>query len=470
MSGLTRTIRAFGILATANILGQLLGFVALAYVARRAGPVGLGAYTFDLVLATYVGLSANLGVSYLATRDIAKAPESATRAIWEVLLIQGSLSLAVYGLLVLAAPALTRDAQTRMLLPVIALTVPVTAFTLDWVLLALRRSTTLGVWRLVGQVVYAALVFLVIRHRHVVLRYSEFNVCGLAVTMLGVGVALRAGLRRAPRRPDLRGLARRIRRSAPFGYSLLMLQVYAAIAIPLLGYLSSTRSVGIYSVAFRLPAALISLANVWLAVFFPHSAQRLVRSSAGFLKELGQVLTATATVSLAIAVAATLCARDLMPALFGARFQASAGPFALLSVAAALVLLQATTSNALLASGNERRYARIITAVAIGLTLLDLAAIPLFGAVGASCASVVAETAIVALTFWEVRNRLGRFDFDWKRIRRGALSVAIMAAATAVARTTHTAGLEVAVAVLFFVVGSVGLRAFDSGLLRGDAK
>jgi O-antigen/teichoic acid export membrane protein len=472
-SRLGHVVRAFGLLAGTTVLGQVLGFVALAYVARRTDPSGLGAYSFDLTIATYFGLAANLGVSYLATRDIARSPVTAAGIVRDTLLIQGGLSLLLYALLVVAAPFITRDGQARTLLPVIGLTLPVTAFTIDWALLALRRSRTVAVCRLAGQLIYAGLVFGFIKNQDVVLRYSWFNVGGLLVTMVGVATAF-LGLSGSGSRSvgvlrvSLKELARRLRRSAHFAWSLIMLQVYAAAAIPLLGYLSSTHSVGIYAIAYRMPAALIMLANVWLAVFFPYGAQRHATHPESFLRDLGRVVTVAVVLSLAAGVAATLCARDLMPALFGMKFRSSAAPFALLSWAAALVLIQATTSNALLASGNERRYSGIVTAVAIGLVLIDIAAIPAFGAIGAGIGAVLAEVAILTLTIRAVWHRLGHFHLAWRRILRGACSVALMGAATAAARTTHSAGAEVSVAFFSFLLGGIVLGAFDPGLLRSD--
>ena len=465
-SKLSRTVRAFGLLAAANLAGSVLGFAALAFVARRAGPSGLGAYNFDLALAAYAGLVANLGISYLATRDIATEPASAPRALRETVLIQGALSIVLYVALVLTAPLIVNDPQERALVPVVALIVPVTTLILDWALLALRRSPVVAVWRVAGQVVYAALIFAFLGHSHAVLKYSWFNVVGLIVTMGGILFALRRVIIARVDRITPGDLVRRARRSLPFGYTLIMLQVYASIAVPLLGFLVSTEVVGIYSAALRLPAALIGIANVWLNVFFPHGSASFASDRRRFLQDIGHTLTATIVLAGAVATAGPLCARDLMPALFGPKFAAAAGPFALLSVASALILVQATTSNSLLASGRERSYARIITVVAVGLLACDLAVIPLWGAMGAAAVSVLAESSIVALTVIGVQRGVGPFPVDWRRVSRGALAITIMAAATAAARTSRLALVEIAVATVTFCAAAIALKAFDPALVR----
>jgi O-antigen/teichoic acid export membrane protein len=465
--GLGRVVRGFGALAVSGLLSQLIAFAALAYVARRTGATNLGAYTFALLLATYFNLFASVGIDYLGTRDLAQDKASAGSIVGETLVLQGLLSAILYIALLILAPLLVANREVQNIVPVIGIIIVTSTFTLDWALFALGRAGNVAIWRLVGQVIYAALIpVFVVGGESGILQYAWLNVLGLAITSVGlIWVFSRVAAARlqvgAPR-----VLIRRLRRSLPFGYSLIMIQIYGSMAILMLGYLDSTRAVGIYAVASKLPLALVALANMWLNVFFPHTAQRLAVDPRSFAYELGHILTATIIIAAAIVVGAFLCAGTLMPLMFGAAFRAASEPFALLSVAAALVLLQANFSNVLLATGSQRYFVIVMTAAAVIIVSLNLILIPQLGTIGAAGATVLGECCLTTLTLVGVRRRLGPIPLAMGRLLRGGIAVAIMALAMFAARSAGGAAVQIGIALPTFVAAAWMLQIFDLSLVR----
>jgi O-antigen/teichoic acid export membrane protein len=464
---LRRVVRGFGGLAAGSLISQLIGFAALLYVARRTGATNLGAYTFALLLATYFNLFASLGIDYLATRDIAQGTNSLGSIVGETLVLQGALSVILYIALVALAPVLATNHEVERMIPIVGLILLTTTFTLDWALFALGRSHSIALWRLIGQVVYAALVpLLVIGGRSGIFHYAWLTILGLVVTSLGLMLVF---LRVATTRLHVSGpraLLLRLHRSMPFAYSLVMIQIYGGIGTLMLGYLDSTHAVGIYAVASKLPWALIAFANLWLNVFFPHTAQRLLADASGFAHDLGRIVTATIVIAAAATVGALLCAGTLMVTLFGASFQAASVPFALLSGAAALVLLQANFSNVLLAGGSQRYYAVVVTIAAACIVLFNLILIPLLGTLGAAIATLCGEIGLTTLTLVGVRRRLGPFPLEAGRLFRGAGAVGLMALAMMGARSLGGAVVQIGVALPTFVAAAWLFRVFDRALIH----
>jgi O-antigen/teichoic acid export membrane protein len=465
--GLGQVVRGFGALAGASLVSQVIGFAALAIVARRTGAANLGAYTFALLLATYVNFFASLGVDYLAMRDIAQDRGSVGSILGETLVLQGFLSTVLYIALVAAAPLLAANHEVQRLIPIMGLTLLTSTFTLDWALLALGRSRSVALWRLVGQVVYAALVpAFVIKGESGIFHYAWLNILGIVITSVGLIWVLARVADGKPHVSAPRDLMRRLRRSIPFGYSLVMIQIYTGVSTLMLGYLDSTASVGVYAVASKLPWALITFANLWLNVFFPHTAQRLVADPRGFAIDLGRVVTATIVLAAAATVGAILCAGTLMATMFGSSFQSASAPFALLSSAAALVLLQANFSNVLLAGGSQRYYAAVMTIAAAAVVLLNLLLIPALGTVGAATSSLCAELGITALTLMGVRRRIGPVPLDVDRLLRGAAAVSAMALAMIGARSIGSAIVQIGIGLPAFVAAAWAFRVFDSDFIR----
>jgi O-antigen/teichoic acid export membrane protein len=457
---LTTTLQGFGALATANVLSQLLAFGALAYVTRRIGAANLGAYNFASVLAGYLTVLANFGISVLATRDVAEDPGRAPRVVTETLVLRLVLSGVTYVLFVALASKLSPDAHARALAPIVALSIFSGSITLDWFLLAVGRSVAVAVWRVVGQVAYAGaiLLFMTNGYRGTV-RYAWFNVLGLAITAAGL---LWAHSRAASRRiagTDLTGLVRRARRSTSFAYTLAMISLYATIDTAMLGYLRPVREVGEYAAAYRLPLALVGMAGIWFSVFFPHAADRLKDDLAGFKEDLRGVVTTAIVLGLGISAAAPICARSLMPTLFGPGFQAAATPFALLAVYSAVVLVQVNYSNVLLASRRQRYYMLIITVSTAVVVIMNLLLIPRFGATGASVSTLMGELLFCGLTALGVRRRIGPGLIDGRRIARGVAAAGVAAAATFASRWIGGVEVQVPTAVLTFLLVAFAVSA-----------
>ncbi len=460
--GIGHVIRGFGALAASQLVSQLIGFVALVYVARKVGATNLGAYTFALLLATYFNLFASVGIDYLAMRDIGQDVDDLGAVAGETLLLQGVLSVILYVLLLVMSPLLVPDHEVQHLVPIVGLTLLTTTFTLDWALLALGRTGSLALWRIIGQVFYAALIpVFIVGGEAGVVRYAWLNILGFAVTALGV---MWVFFRVSPARlkvSGVRALTLRLRRSIPFGYSRIMIQVYAGVSTLMVGYLESTRAVGIYAVAGKLPLALGTLASIWITVLFPYAARKLATDVKGFVEDLGQILTAALVIGAAVVVGALLCAGTVMTALFGNSFAAASEPFALLAIASALILVQANFSNVLLAGGDERYFVVIMTVAAVVVVVLNLILIPPFGTNGAAMATVLGEVFLTAFTFVAVRRRLGPVPLETSRLLRGCVAVLMMGVAMYAARSLGGAAIQIGVGVVTAGVAAWMLRVFQ---------
>jgi O-antigen/teichoic acid export membrane protein len=457
--------RSFGGLAAGSLVGQLIGFIALAYVARKVGPSNIGAYTFALTLSTYAGLVADAGIAYKSMRDVSRDPALLRAAVRETVLLQASLALVIYALLVTVAPLVTPDPTARRMIPVVGLLPLVSGVTIDWALLAIGRAKDVAVWRLVGQVVYAIPVpLLVVGGATGALRYAGLNVLGVAVTACGL---LYVYKRRAPTaagsRTSPRTLFVRLRSSVPFAYVLVMTQIYAGMGPLLLGYLDTTRAVGTYAIAAKLPSALVMLSQAWLSAFFPYTARQLRSNPAQLLQDLGGIISAAVVLVIALSTGAALCAQQLIPALFGTAFSSAATPFILLTVEAGLAALQVSLTNSvLLGLDSQRYYMTLLTVAVSGVFLLSVLLIPLLGPTGAAAANVTGEVFITIAAAVGVTRRVGEIPLRYAAMGRGVVAVGAMAGAMIAVGTEAGVIPQILVGVAVFFAA-----AWATGAIRG---
>jgi O-antigen/teichoic acid export membrane protein len=423
-------LRGFGVLALAMLATQVVGFVALAYASRELGPEDLGAANFALNAALYFAIPANFGLAILGVRDVAREPGRAAVVVGEVLSLRLALGVALTVLMIVLAPVVASDPQTRELLPLAAIAVLAGQLSGEFALLGLEASKPVALARIAGQGVYAVLVLLALGTGDEGARaFVLYSALSILITSL---VTLVAAVRRVGRprltlhRPRLSG---RLIASAPLGVVVVMIQVYQTIGALLLGYLDSAAAVGQYAVAHKIPLVLYGVMDLWSAMLYPSVTRLAGVDDRALAQEVGRFMTLSLAVAVPLAVGGALVADDLLPLLFGAAYDGAGGAFAILLAGFGLALVTVNPGSALAAGGDERRYAVALVAGAFLTVAAGLALVPAAGPTGAALATVIAEVVILAFVLRRFTTLFGRPPLDAGRLVRVAGLTAVMAGA-----------------------------------------
>ncbi|MGO9788259.1 MAG: flippase [Solirubrobacteraceae bacterium] len=420
---LNKVIRGTGLLIGAQIAGQIIGFAILALVSRRLGPTYLGAYQFDTQMVAWCGIAAVLGLPVLASRDIAMATDDAAAVFSETIMLRVVLSVIVFAALMLLAPVIAPDHATRSILPIAGAMLFVNALTLDWALNGLQRQGALATSRILGQVAYGAVMPLFLAGGLAGARaYAAVNVFGAAVTSLTILYFLRSRLRL--RLPTMSSVGRRLRKAAPFAWSLAMVQVYYSIDFLMLGYLDTTREVGLYGIAYRIPLAVVTFASLWMTALYPAVAVAAMTDRKSIGSQLGKAITLACVIGLSLVLVVPVSS-GIISEMFGDQFAAAGSAFAVLMLTTAVILVSVTIGNALLAVGDERRYAIGVTVGALTNLALNVALIPLLGVLGAAISTLAAELAVLIYMVARYRIVVGPIELNGSRIKR-ALGAALL--------------------------------------------
>jgi O-antigen/teichoic acid export membrane protein len=457
-SGLRKPLQSFLRLASGQGVAQLIAFVVLALVARRVGPSNFGAYQFAFSALTYFYLLANLGVTTHAVRDVSSGSEPASTVAGEVLVIRLAMGLSAFALLALLAGDITPNHHTAVLLEVIGVALVFEAITGEWLLQAYERFTSIALAAFLRQATAGALALAILTDGFAgVERYSGATVAGsLLATAVMAAVAIRiTGRPRITLSPAR--LLHRFRRSIPFSWSLMMVQVYYTTDFLILGYLKGTTAVGRYGVAYRVPTIVISVILVWGSAAYPYLASRAV-SEPDALRQHVRRATSVALIIAAALVAITVpLAHGLIVEIFGRQYGAAGAAYAILTVNAAVVIASVDLANVLLVSGHERQYAQAVTSAAVVNTALNFILIPPFGIVGAAIATLCAELTVFVYICRVVRRNTG-LALETTRLVRGAIAAALTCLGLTVVPHALPALGEAAIGVIAFGVLAIALR------------
>jgi O-antigen/teichoic acid export membrane protein len=427
---LHQVLRGFATLASGMLFTQIIGFVALAYAARHLGPQDLGAATFALNVALYFTIPANFGIAVLGIRDIAREPERGREIAGEVLAIRIVLGTITAGAMVLLAPVIAADEDTRKLLPFAALVVVAGSMSGEWALLGLQRSGAVAFARFAGQLTYGLLVLLALGTgfggaKDLVLYTTLSIVITSLVTLFSAWRAVGAPTPRS----GYRAMRARVLASAPLGLAFVMIQVYQSIGAVLLGYLKSPGAVGQYGVAQKIPIALYGVMDLWGATLFPQAARLADTDHAELRAQVRVFMTLSLAIAVPLTVGGVIAGPDLIPLLFGDAYDPASGPFVVLLAGLAIALVTINPASVLAAGGHERPYAWALTGGAVLTVVLALVLIPLDGVRGAAFAVLGAELAILVFVSRRFAAVAGGFSFDTARALRIVAASAAMAGA-----------------------------------------
>ena len=378
-----------------NIGGAILSLGSILIVARELGPEGRGHVALLTAIALLLGNLATAGVQEANANFAAKDPSTrralATNSLL-LALVLGAIAAGALALLLWAVPDAVGDDTSGKLLWATVAFVPL--IILEIYLLYLAQADYAFVVTNLAMLLAPAVAFTgnALFALTDVLTVSNAIAVWLAgqaasTTLLVWFVARRlAGFGRA----DL-GLARR---SLGFG-----LRAYVGRVMQLgnyrldqwlLGAISGTRALGLYSVAVAWAEALWYLPTALAAVQRPD----LVRSDSRTAGERaarvfrGSILVTAISAVLMIALAPFLCT-----VIFGEPFRDSVGQLRVLVLGAFGMVAAKLLGNALVARGRPGLQSVAVGVGFIATVVLDVLLIPPFAGMGAAIASSVAYTA-----------------------------------------------------------------------------
>lgn len=209
----------------------------------------------------------------------------------------------------------------------------------------------------------------------------------------------------------------------PFALMNLFTIVYFRSGTLLLSYLTGRDElVGYYNAGYRLVESYMLFPTIVTAPLYPVMARRHAEGAA-----LSPLLLAAARaillVSLAVTLPLTLFHRDFTALFFGRGYSAAAVSVGIVALAMIPVGMNFIFGSLVAASGRQPRGNVFISIVTVLNVLLNLAAIPRFGAAGAATVTVLTELALMSANMWVVRDYV-----HWADFRRFALRLALAAA------------------------------------------
>lgn len=367
--------------------------------ARVLLPADFGNLAIAVSVVQIGGLLTDIGVQTVATRDLASASEHQGRSLLgAVIYLKIILGIAGVGAIFGLTSLLPFDPEVGRLMLVLGPSLIFSGLSSLTLVFRVRASYTyLLLIALVSALVSSVTAYAVYLEHGSAIIFAALNlgvtvISGL-LTLIIVLIRFRPSLRPRPRQLELL-----LRTALPLGLAAILNILYYRIDVPLLGLLTSSTQVAIYTSAYRfldvltlLPASLQAVSLPQMSALYKQGVKGLTLYSQNYLDlaviggpTLGLVLSNSALFALHL--------------FYGGRYDAATPTLQVLAWAGAATLVTNVFVPLMIAI-NRSRSMILVTLIGLAVNLsLNVLLIPILGPLGSAYATLATEIAVIVAT------------------------------------------------------------------------
>jgi len=409
MSTVRRIARNTTVSLVAQVISYLLAFFYMMYSARYLGPASFGILSFALAFAGIFGVFADLGLSSLTTREIARDKSLTTKYLANVTLMKIILSAITFGLIALAVNLMGYPQETIQATYLIGLSILFATFTqmFNSIFQAYERMEFQGVGQVLNAALMLGMVILAIKFGFGVVGFAALYVIDNLITLGYSFAVMKLKFPKMPSTAKFVELGRSfwkatIKAALPFGLSTIFITIYYWIDSVMLSVMQGNEVVGWYNAAYRLMLVLSFIPAALLGAIFPIMS-RLHKSSQDTLKfAYERSFKYLLILGFPIGVGTTILANRIITMVYGLEYVPSIIALQVLVWSEVFIFLNIVFATLL---NSMDKQITVTKQCALGAALnvvLNLLLIPRYSYIGASIATVATECFAFIYLFTQV--------------------------------------------------------------------
>ena len=386
-----------------DIARRLMGFVAIAYLARKVGVADFGAINIGFTILSYALLVSSAGLNSFGVRAIARGESSnLVNIVTTIKLISSSGAFILVSLL---AILFIHADQMAVLVVLFSLSLFPGVYLIDWYFQGKERMGVIGVVRSISALLYLLLILTFVHSPADIIWVAIAAVSGDIVAALGLWIYYRRAEGGGKLYLSLQGWRSLIRQSLPIGGGSMLAAFSVNLPPIILGIFLTNSDAGIFSAASKLVFFLLMIDRVLGTILLPASSRIHSQSPDVLPGSLRYALKWIMIIAVPVCAGGTVLADKIIPLVFGAQYIPSVGVFRILIWFFLSTTLHTVYTSGLIAVGQEKLYAFIMM-MSAGLYLLSIVIFTfIFGTVGTAAAMVMSEV----MTVIYMQYRLHRF-------------------------------------------------------------
>ncbi|PKL72286.1 hypothetical protein CVV26_02325 [Candidatus Kuenenbacteria bacterium HGW-Kuenenbacteria-1] len=392
-------------LMSAYVVQKILTFLYFIFIARTIGDVNLGKYIFALSFTTIFSIFIDLGLNQILIKEVAKCKEKIIIYLSNIFIFKILAGIICFLVMILIINLFNYPFESKILVYLASGTM----------LLDSLNTTFYAVWRglqnlkyeAIGIIIYQGIVVLV---GCVALLFKlPLYVLIIALILGGLSnflfalITLRKKALISPKIIlfDKKMIFWLLKITIPFAFAIIFSRILGYSDVVLLKILTDDKSVGLYSVAFKLTFALQFIPATFVAALYPAFSNYFISSKERLIYIFEKAFIYLTFIVLPISIITIILADKIILGIYGQEFANSIFALRILMSGLFFVFLNYVSISFLTACNKQTKNTVIL---GIGMTMsviLNLIFIPLYGYIGvAGVATVVSIIMFCLLLFW----------------------------------------------------------------------
>lgn len=389
-----------------QVLNVILPLITAPYISRVLGASNLGIYSYTDSLTAFFLLFATLGILQYGSREIAchRDNKKETSVIfWELVIFK--IFTSVIGVLLFISYFLLFESKNTLIYGILSINFLSNALDIGWFYNGLENFKASSLKNSIVKLLGVLLVFLLVKDEGDLPLYVF---CMVIPTLLG-NVLLWVDLKRSLTKISLKELQplKHVKNILVFFIPAVSAQIYHMVDKLMLQWvLKNDYQNGIYSQAYKIIVVVMSVILAYNSVMFSRMSNLYAKKEQeSIAQHLKKSVSFVEMLGLAMSVGLFVIAPRFVPVFFGDGYEEV---ITLIRIFSPMILITGLSNmvanQCLIPAGKQRKTNIAIVSGALVNVLLNLLLIPLFGAVGASIATLCCEVVILVIVLCYAKN------------------------------------------------------------------
>lgn len=392
-------------LSILHVLGMVLPLITYPYLIRIVGIDNFGKVNFVLSLLTFAIMVIDFGYSYIGPKEISVNRNDNKRIseIFTRIVLSKILLLVAVALISMSFIALAPEPDHKLYLFSL---VYLTGLALNpaWFFQGIEKMHFITIFDSVAKVISTILVFITITKQSHIVYYLP--ILGLG-SLLSCGVGYYHIFSRHSIRftiPAFKMLLNEYRKGFPIFIGQLSMHLLSNANIILLGFLSTSYFLGLYSVADKIAKIPWAVSGIMSTVLFPMVCKQTLNGLDAVWIGMKKYLMLLVGFIIIVVMGGIVFKEPLIHIFYKSDTTLITPPYIVLMLNVVIVTLNIPLNLILLAYSRNIIYMRLFAVTTVIHFILSIILIKYYGIFGASISTLLTYSILLLLLFWAYRR------------------------------------------------------------------
>ena len=394
-----------------QILIIIVPLITTPYVSRTLGAESIGIYSYTYSIVTYFILLGSLGVTMYGQREIAYVQEDKykrSKVFWEIIFMR-FLTLGIS--LILFYIAFAYNNQYSMYYKILIFEIVANAFDISWLFQGLEDFKKTVIRNTIVKLISICCIFIFIKGATDLWKYFIIYVFSNLIGNISLWMYVSKYIEKIPL--NKLQVFKHLKPTIALFIPQVAVQIYTVLDRTMIGTIVVNKSeVGYYEQAQKIVKLLLTLATSLGTVMLPRMANTFAKGDKQKLKKyINTSFQFVLLLAFPLMFGMLSIASEFVPLFYGSGYDKVT---ILINIILPIILIISLSNvigtQYLLPTKRQKEFTISVTVGAIVNLLLNIFFIKLWGAIGASIATVIAEITVTGVQFYIVRKEIKILD------------------------------------------------------------